>query len=109
MLVFGDARRREETGEAIESLRAGLAHLGAVRPGIERHGALAGWLIAAGEIEQALLDLQLAREGRERSTPLAGRLSRLTRELAKALLNSFHHRGRPPSFAGVRSTAAPLR
>jgi hypothetical protein len=109
MLVFGDAKRREQTDEKVERLRAGLAHLGDLRPGIERHAFLAGWLLEAGELEQALLDHQLAREGHERATPAAGRLSRLTRGIAKALLGSFHHRGRPPSFDGVRSAAAPVR
>jgi hypothetical protein len=109
MLVFGDAKRREKTGEKIERLRAGLAHLGDLRPGIERHGALAGWLMEAGELEQGLLDHQLAREGNERMTPLAGRLARLTRGIAEALLASFLHRGRPRSFDGVRSAAAPMR
>jgi hypothetical protein len=109
MLVFGDARRREETAEKIERIRAALAHLGDLRPGIERHAALAGWLMEAGELEQALLDEQLAREGRERATTLAGRLSRLTRGIAEAFLLSFLHRGNPPSFNGVRSAAAPVR
>jgi len=104
-----DAKRREDTGEKIERLRAGLAHLGDLRPGIERHGAIAGWLIEAGELEQALLDHQLAREGNERLTALAGRLARLTRGIAEALLGSFLHRGRPRSFDGVRSAAAPVR
>lgn len=109
MLVFGDAKRQEETAEKIERLRRGLAHMGDLRPGIERHGALAGWLMEAGELEQALLDHQLAREGHERRTPLSGRLSKLSRRIAEALLGSFLHRGRPPSFDGVRSAAAPVR
>lgn len=109
MLVFGDSKRREQTEEKVERLRAGLAHLGDLRPGIERHGFLAGCLLEAGELEQALLDHQLAREGHERATPAGGRLSRLTRRTAEALLGSFHHRGRPPSFDGVRSAAAPVR
>src|SRR5436305_10867914 len=85
MRVFGDARRREASGEKIERLRAGLARLGDRRPGIERHGALAGWLMAAGELEQALLDGAAAHVSRH--------LSRLTRRLAEALLDSFRHQG----------------
>jgi hypothetical protein len=109
MWVFGDAQRREKTAEKVERLRAVLAHLGDPRPGIERHAALAGGLMEAGELMQALLDHQLAREGNERATPLADRLSRLTQGIAGALLGSFHHLGRPPSFDGVRSAAAPVR
>jgi hypothetical protein len=109
MLVYGDAKRREDTAEKIERIRVALAHLGDLRPGIERHAALAGWLMEAGELEQALLDDQLAREGRERATALSGRLSRLTRAIAEAFLLSFVHEGKPPSFDGVRSAAAPVR
>src|SRR5918996_3827340 len=108
MLVFGDVRRREETAEKIERIRAALAHLGDLHPGIERHAALAGWLMEAGELEQALLDDQLAREGRERATTLAGRLSRLTRAIAEAFLLSFLHGGPPPPLAGGRSAAGPI-
>lgn len=110
VLVYGDAKRREETAGKIEEIRAGLARLGDLRPGIERHGALAEWLVEAGELEQALLDHQLAHEGgRERATPLAGRTSRLARAVAEAFHLSFRHQGAPPSFDGARSKAAPLR
>jgi hypothetical protein len=109
MLVYGDARRREETAEKVERIRAGLSGLGNLRPGIERHAALAEQLIALGELEQALLDAQLEKEGRERWTALSSRAGKLTRSVAEALHGSFRHRGAPPSFDGVRSKGAAMR
>ncbi|HYU33710.1 MAG TPA: hypothetical protein VEW48_16275 [Thermoanaerobaculia bacterium] len=109
MLVYGDARRREETAGKVERIRAGLSGLGDLRPGIERHAALAEHLIALGELEQALLDAQLQKEGRERWTAVSSRMGKLTRTVAEALLGSFRHRGAPPSFDGVRSKGASLR
>src|SRR4028119_1626668 len=97
MLVYGDLKRREVTAEKAEKIRAGLSGLGDLRPGIERHAALAGGLIELGELEQALLDEQLAREGRERYSALTGRTGKLTRTAAELLLVSFRHRGAPRS------------
>ena len=93
MLVYGDAQRREEPGAKVGRLRSGLAELGDLRPGIERHGALAGLLIEAGELEQAALDERYGREGRDEQSPLAEALASLTRRLAQALLGSFRSRG----------------
>lgn len=109
MLVYGDPRRREEAGEKIERIRSGLSGLGDVRPGIERHAALAEQLIELGELEQAVLDAQLEKEGRERWTALSSRTGKLTRWVAEVLLGSFRHKGAPPSFDGVRSKGATLR
>lgn len=105
MLVYGDLKRREVTAEKVEKIRAGLSGLGDLRPGIERHAALAGWLIELGELEQALLDDQLAREGRERYSALTGRTGKLTRTAAELLLVSFRHRGAPRSSDHPRAGA----
>src|SRR6185295_362986 len=109
MLVYGDARRREGTADKVERIRAGLSGLGDLRPGIERHAALAEQLIELGELEQALLDAQLAKEGRERWTALASRTGKLARSVAEALSGSFRHQGAPPSFDGSRSKGAQMR
>jgi hypothetical protein len=109
MLVYGDAKRREDTTEKVERIRAGLSGLVDLRPGIERHAALAEQLVELGELEQALLDAQLDKEGRERWTALSSRTGKLTRSVAEALLGSFRHQGVPPSFDGVRSKGALMR
>jgi hypothetical protein len=105
MLVYGDLKRRESTGEKVERIRAGLSGLGDLRPGIERHAALAGWVIELGELGQALLDDQLVREGRERLSALTGRTEKLTRTAAELLLVSFRHRGAPRSADHPRAGA----
>ena len=109
MLVYVDVRRWEGTSEKVERIRAGLSGLGELRPGIERHAELAGQLVELGELEQALLDAQLQKEGRERWTALSARMGKLTRSVAEALLGSFRHQGVPPSFDGTRSKGAQMR
>jgi hypothetical protein len=93
VLVYGDAKRREEPGAKVERLRSGLAELGDLRPGIERHGALAGLLVEAGELEQAALDERYAQEGRDEQSPVTEALAAWTRRLAEVLLASFRSRG----------------
>lgn len=109
MLVYGDARRREDSAEKVERIRAGLSRLGDLRPGIERHAALAEQLVELGELEQAVLDAQLEKEGRERWTSLASRTGKLTRSVAEALSGSLRNQGAPPSFDGSRSKGAQMR
>jgi hypothetical protein len=93
MLVYGDAKRTEDPREKIAALCAGLERLGTARLSIERHAVLAGLLIEAGELEQGLLDDQLARNGEERPSPVREAASRLTRAAAEALLASFRNLG----------------
>lgn len=89
MLVYGDAKRVEDPREKIAAIRAGLDRLAITRPQIERHAILASLLIEAGELEQGLLDDQLARNGEERPSPVGEAAARLTRVAAEALLSSF--------------------
>jgi hypothetical protein len=96
MLVYGDAKRVEDPREKIAAIRAGLERLVTVPPGIERHAILAGLLIEAGELEQGLLDDQLARNGEERPSPVGEAAARLTRAVAEGLLSSFRTFGSFP-------------
>jgi len=89
MLVYGDAKRVENPREKIAAMRAGLERLVTAGPRIERHAILAGLLIEAGELEQGLLDGQLARDGEERPSPVGEAAARLTRAVAEGLLLSF--------------------
>ncbi len=57
--------------------------------GLARHAALAGLLIAAGELAQGMLDARLAADGAERPSRLAEALGGLTLALAAALRSSF--------------------
>jgi hypothetical protein len=108
MLVYGDTRRIEDPRRKAAALRAGLSRLVEPLPPIERHALLADLLIEAGELEQGLLDGELARHGEERPSPVGGAASRLTRAVAEALLPSFHALGSLPAGEEVRLATAPI-
>jgi uncharacterized protein YjeT (DUF2065 family) len=104
MLVYGDARRTEDPREKAVSIRRGLDSWKSTRlpiEPIERHALLAGLLVEAGELEQGLLDEQLARTGDEQPSELGQAASRLTRALAEMLLHSFRTLGSLPGTAAV--------
>jgi hypothetical protein len=84
MLVYGDARRREDPREKAEAIRRGLERWRVAALPIERHALLAELLVEAGELEQGLLDARLACEEAA---------SQLTRAVAKLLLSSFRGLG----------------
>ncbi|HEY3566422.1 MAG TPA: hypothetical protein VGP73_00715 [Thermoanaerobaculia bacterium] len=108
MLVYGDAKRVEDPREKIAAIRAGLERLVTTRPRIERHAILAGLLIEAGELEQGLLDDQLARNGEERPSPVGEAAARLTRAVAGVLLPSFRTFGALPEGEAARFATAPI-
>ncbi|HET9212994.1 MAG TPA: hypothetical protein VFR03_21485 [Thermoanaerobaculia bacterium] len=108
MLVYGDAKRVEDPREKIAAIRDGLERLVRPLPSIERHAILAGLLIEAGELEQGLLDDQLARNGEERPGPVGEAAARLTRAVAGVLLPSFRTFGSLPEGEGARLATAPI-
>ncbi len=106
MLVYGDARRLDDPREALARVRAGLLRLSIPRPRIERHALLADLLVEAGELEQGLLDHQLASDGEERPSPVGRSAPKLTRSIAEALLLSFRSQGSPPSGEQAKAVAS---
>jgi hypothetical protein len=108
MLVYGDAKRVEDPREKAAAIRAGLERLVTTRPRIERHAILADLLVEAGELEQGLLDTQLAANGEERPSPLGEAASRLTRAVAEVLLPSFRTFGGLPPGESVRLATGPI-
>jgi hypothetical protein len=94
VLVYGDARRREDPREKGAAIRRGLERRRAapLLP-IERHALLAELLIEAGELEQGLLDTRMAALGEEVPGPVEAAASRLTRAAAMLLLASFRALG----------------
>jgi hypothetical protein len=108
MLVYGDAKRVEDPREKAAAIRAGLERLVTTRPRIERHAILAELLVEAGELEQGLLDQQLALNGDERPSPVGEAASRLTRAVAEVLLPSFRTFGALPPGEEVRFATAPI-
>jgi len=108
MLVYGDLKHEEETAVKVERIRSGLAAVGDMPPGIERHAEIAALLLEAGELEQGLLDDQLELLGRERPTPLAQAAAAVTGGIAEALLWSFRFAGQVPAWEGRRAAPPPL-
>jgi hypothetical protein len=102
MLVYGDAKRVENPREKAARIREGLERLAAPGLRIERHAILADLLVEAGELEQGLLDEQLATYGEEKPTAVGEAASRLTRAVAQVLLPSFRTFGALPLGASVR-------
>ncbi len=100
MLFPGDLTRLEETAVKAERIRAGLAVLEGMPPGIERHAEIVELLIEMGELEQGLLDDQLLALGRERPTPMVQNAAAVTRALAETLFWSFRFVGLPPAWEG---------
>jgi hypothetical protein len=58
MLVYGDPKRRERADILCETIAAQLRALEDRSPGLERHAALVGIFIKAGELVQGLSDLE---------------------------------------------------
>jgi hypothetical protein len=108
MLVYGDAKRVEDPREKVAAMRAGLERLVTTQPRIERHAILAELLVEAGELEQGLLDQQLALNGDERPSPVGEAASRLTRAVAAVLLPSFRTFGSLPAGEEARFATAPI-
>ena len=108
MLVYGDAKRIEDPRKKVAAIRAGLERLVATHSRIERHAILVELLIEAGELEQGILDSQLAATGEERPSPLGEAASRLTRAVAAVLLPSFRTFGGLPAGEDVRFATEPI-
>ncbi|HEX9945091.1 MAG TPA: hypothetical protein VGG03_24035, partial [Thermoanaerobaculia bacterium] len=102
VLVYGDPQRTENPREKASRIRTGLERLESIGLPIERHAVLAELLVEAGELEQGLLDRELAAHGEERTGPVREAASRLTRAVAEALLASFQ--SAPVAAAPVWST-----
>ncbi|MCZ4091311.1 hypothetical protein [Sinorhizobium psoraleae] len=58
MLIYGDVKRSERADALCTAIAAQLRELEHRQPGIERHAALVGILLKAGELVQALSDIE---------------------------------------------------
>ncbi|TGE00243.1 hypothetical protein [Methylobacterium nonmethylotrophicum] len=109
MLVYGDVRRqadpREEAARFLEAVEAARG----LRPGLARHAALAGALIAAGELIQGVADAEEA--GRDGQGGATDRLTGLLVRLAGAVWASWRSgfaTGEVPDRAAVERACAGL-
>jgi hypothetical protein len=108
MLVYGDTKRVEDPREKAARICDGLERLPSIESRIERHAIVAELLVEAGEMEQGLLDHQLALHGEERPSPLGEAASGLTRAVAEVLLPSFRTFGALPPGKSVGFATEPI-
>ena len=59
MLVYGDHSERADVRDWLEGLTGKLAAIALMRPGIDRHAALVGALVEAGQLLQGIADAGL--------------------------------------------------
>ncbi len=69
MLVYGDRSCRTDPCAMLDGLREGLEQLGSIPQGVERHAALVGLFIEAGELAQGLGDAAFEAAGCDGRTP----------------------------------------
>nr|WP_234828056.1 hypothetical protein [Sinorhizobium fredii] len=113
MLVYGDPKRSDRADTLCEAIAAQLRTFDRRSPGLERHAALVGIFIKAGELVQGLSDAEFDTLGadelsarREKSGALLLELARL---VAQSWSSGFSARLAPPEhiWALLRDLRAP--
>lgn len=89
MLVYGDVRRRADPREEAARLRDAVEAARGLGPGLARHAALVGALIAAGELTQGVADAEFDATGRDARDGAASPLTALLVRLAGAAWASW--------------------
>lgn len=89
MLVYGDRTWRADPRALIDRLRKGVAGLGDVPAGIQRHAALVGLFIGAGELTQGLADAAFAQAACDARTDEQDAAMALSVTLAGAVIASW--------------------
>jgi hypothetical protein len=90
MLVYGDREKKLPAAGKLAGIRAALARLSGMRPGIESHGELVAAFIEAGELAQGLADREFHAAGRDVLSPVQDEANRLTAILARSILASWN-------------------
>src|SRR5947199_9414209 len=90
MLVYGDHREIAEPRERLGRIAEDLAAVAAMPPGIDRHAALVGALIDAGQLLQGVEDLGSP------SPPLSAFLYRLAQSVSRSSDSGFQETGKLP-------------
>ncbi|TNC14432.1 hypothetical protein FF100_09750 [Methylobacterium terricola] len=89
MLVYGDVRRQADPRAEAARLRDAVEAARGLGPGLERHAALVGALIAAGELTQGVADAAFEATGRDGRDGAAAPLTALLVRLAGAVWDSW--------------------
>lgn len=105
MLVFGDVTRLERADALCADLAAQLRELEHQPPGVERHAALVGILIKAGELVQGLSDVEFEKMSADDISARRDIGSLLLLDLARLVLRSWHQGLAGPLAVPARVTA----
>src|SRR5438045_622190 len=89
MLVYGDCSEWADSRERLDWIAEELAHVDAMRGGIERHAKLVGALIEAGRLLQGVADANFDQFGQDRRTPAVDALTRYVCATARATCRSW--------------------
>ncbi|MGE7416714.1 hypothetical protein [Methylobacterium tarhaniae] len=89
MLVYGDVRRQADPRDEASRLADALASARSLGPGLDRHAALVGALIAAGELTQGVADAAFREAGLDGQDDVTGRLTGWLVRLAGAVWASW--------------------
>ncbi|WP_238192608.1 hypothetical protein [Methylobacterium frigidaeris] len=89
MLVYGDVRRQADSRDEVARLQEAVEAAGGLRPGLARHAALVGALIAAGELVQGVADAAFRETGRDAHDGATARLTGVLVRLAGAVWASW--------------------
>lgn len=106
MAFLGDRTRSADPRALAREVRRALDAARASPPGTARHAALAGALVAAGELAQGLADAERARDGADADGPLAAASMAGLGAIARALWRSFRATGRAPVAAAAPGALA---
>ncbi len=110
MWVYGDQERTATAAREAARLWAAAAEADRLPPGIARHGAAVGVLVAASELVQGVLDADMEAAGRDRAGPLQDAGGRLLLSLARSVEASRRtgFAGAPLDLGGIRGALAAL-
>ncbi|WP_204165560.1 hypothetical protein [Methylobacterium sp. 17Sr1-1] len=89
MLVYGDVRRQSGPDDEVARLLDAVDAARGLGPGLARHAALVGALIAAGELVQGVADAAFRETGRDAHEGATARLTGLLVRLAGAVWASW--------------------
>ncbi|OAS24466.1 hypothetical protein [Methylobacterium platani] len=111
MLVYGDVRREADPRDEAARLRDAVEAARGLGPGLPRHAALVGALLALGELTQGVADAAFRESGEDTgdgaAAPLAGLLVRLADSVWASWRSGFAA-GDVPDRAAVASACADL-
>ncbi len=91
MLVYGDVRRQADPDDEVARLLDAVEAARRLGPGLARHAALVGALIAAGELVQGVADAAFRETGRDAHEGETARLTGMLVRLAGAVWESWRN------------------